>query len=121
MRLCAFYSTAALLALLVATFTAARPSPAGDTVGKLRSSISFDFGSANVKDVLIDGRLTWLGTSDGLIRFDNLTGEKRTYDNKSGLFSNGVFYVGKLVPMEAACPFWTQKQSSGRTITSPTV
>lgn len=95
MRLCAFYSTAALLALLVATFTAARPSPAGDTVGKLRSSISFDFGSANVKDVLIDGRLTWLGTSDGLIRFDNLTGEKRAYDNKSGLFSNGVFYVGK--------------------------
>lgn len=68
----------------------------GGILGQLRTSIGFDMGSTNVKDVLIDGRLTWLGTSDGLIRFDNLSGEKRTYDNKSGLISNGVFHVGKL-------------------------
>lgn len=92
----AIYVTAAFLALCAGTLPAAATPPEGDIVGKMRTSIGFDFGTANVKHVLIDGKLTWLGTSDGLIRFDNLTGEKRAYDNKSGLFSNGVFYVGKL-------------------------
>ncbi len=68
----------------------------GDNVRELRASISFDLKSVNVKDVLIDGKLTWLGTSEGLIRFDTLSGEQRTYDNKSGLFSNGVFHVSRL-------------------------
>lgn len=87
---------AGLVALGLGVLSPIGTSRADDAVGKLRSSIGFDLGTANVKDVLIDGKLTWLGTSDGLIRFDNLTGDKRTYDNKSGLLSNGVFHVGKL-------------------------
>jgi len=96
MRPRAIYCVAGLFALCFGAITAAAAPPEGERRGELRSSISFDFGSTNVKHVLIDGKLTWLGTSDGLIRFDNLTGEKRVYDNKSGLLSNGVFYVGKL-------------------------
>ena len=96
MRLPAFYAAACLFALCSGAFTAAATSPEGGSAGELRPSIGFDFGTANVKNVLIDGKLTWLGTSGGLIRFDNLTGEQRTYNNKSGLLSNGVFYVGKL-------------------------
>lgn len=85
-----------LSALCLGSVAAPAAPPDRDKVGKLRASISFDLGSTNVKRVLIDGNLTWLGTSDGLIRFDNLTGDKRVYDNKSGLLSSGVFYVGKL-------------------------
>jgi ligand-binding sensor domain-containing protein len=95
MRLNAIYCAAGLFALVLGGFTTAARSQADDRAGKLRPSISFDLGSVNVKKVLRDGKLTWLGTSDGLIRFDNLTGEQRTYNNKSGLLSNGVFYVGK--------------------------
>lgn len=84
------------LAVWLGAFDAIATPPAQDDTGKLRASISFELGSTNVKHVHIDGRLTWLGTSDGLIRFDNLTGEKRVYDNKNGLLSNGVFYVGKV-------------------------
>lgn len=96
MRPPAIRSAVGLIALCLGACTATVASLAGDGAGELRSSVSFNLGSANVKDVLIDGRLTWLGTSDGLIRFDNLSGEQRTYDNKNGLFSNGVFYVGRL-------------------------
>lgn len=96
MRTLAITCAAGLFALCFGAITAEATSPAGDGAGALRQSISFDLGSTNVKDVLIDGMLTWLGTSDGLIRFDNRTGEQRTYNNKSGLLSNGVFYVGKL-------------------------
>ena len=96
MRSPAIYRAAGLLVLCFGAIMAAAPSPAGDKTGELRASISFNLGSANVKDVLIDGKQSWLGTSGGLIRFDNLTGEQRAYDNKSGLLSNGVFYVGRL-------------------------
>lgn len=96
MRWCAVVRAACVLALCYSAVTVATTPATGDKVGKLRTSIGFDFGSANVKRVLIDGKLTWLGTSGGLIRYDNLTGEKRVYDNKTGLLSNGVFYVGKL-------------------------
>ncbi len=85
-----------LFSLCIGMIAAVAAPPEAEKVGGLRSSISFDFGTANVKHVLIDGKLTWLGTSDGLIRFDNLSGEKRVYDNKTGLLSNGVFYVGKI-------------------------
>lgn len=98
-------TSACLFALGVGAIAAVAMPPAGDRAGgrpaneragALHSSISFDLGSTNVKDVLVDDKVTWLGTSGGLIRFDNLTGEQRRYDNKSGLLSNGVFYVGKI-------------------------
>ncbi len=52
-------------------------------------------GQRNVKALLVDGSTTWLGTSGGLIEFHLDTGEHRVHDNRSGLLSNGVFYVGK--------------------------
>ncbi|MCW8918117.1 MAG: regulator [Gammaproteobacteria bacterium] len=56
----------------------------------------FRVGNRNVKSILADGELMWVGTSGGVIRYDTKTDEYKLYDNKNGLLSNGVFYVGKL-------------------------
>ena len=56
----------------------------------------FRVGNSNVKSIFIDGKVTWVGTSGGVIRYDTRTDEFRLFDNRNGLLSNGVFYVGKL-------------------------
>lgn len=56
----------------------------------------FRVGNRNVKSIQADGDLMWVGTSGGVIRYDTRTDQYKLYDNRSGLLSNGVFYVGKL-------------------------
>ena len=56
----------------------------------------FRVGNRNVKSMLADDKLMWVGTSGGVIRYDTQTDQYKLYDNRSGLLSNGVFYVGKL-------------------------
>lgn len=56
----------------------------------------FRVGNRNVKSILADDTLMWVGTSGGVIRYDTQTDEYKMFDNRSGLLSNGVFYVGKL-------------------------
>ncbi len=68
---------------------------ASQELGGLRNVINFDMGARNVKAILIDGKEVWVGTSSGLIRYDMLTGNHRTYDNRSGLLSNGIFHISK--------------------------
>lgn len=67
----------------------------GEGVGALRPAIPFRLGARNVKDILIDGPIVWLGTSGGVIRYDTTRGAYLTYDNKSGLLSNGVFHLSR--------------------------
>lgn len=69
--------------------------PAADS-RSLQNFVQFNVGSRNVKALLIDGPLAWIGTSGGLIRYNTVTDEHRQYDNKNGLLSNGVFYVGRI-------------------------
>lgn len=64
-------------------------------VGDLRRSISFEIGQRNIKSILIDGNEVWLGSSGGVIRYDTRRGSYLSYDNKSGLLSNGVFHLSK--------------------------
>ncbi|MFQ5618248.1 MAG: two-component regulator propeller domain-containing protein [Rhodospirillales bacterium] len=59
-------------------------------------SARFRIGRGNVKAVLDDGNDIWIGTSKGLIHYDRASEKYLTYDNTSGLLSNGVFYVGKI-------------------------
>lgn len=67
-----------------------------DMPGPLRSSIHFRVGQRNVKTLLVEKGTTWIGTSGGLVRYQP-NGDKYThYDNKSGLLSNGVFYVNRV-------------------------
>ena len=65
------------------------------SVGELRQVIPFEIGDQNVKDILIDGNEVWIGSSAGAIRYDTRRGSYLTYDNRSGLLSNGVFHLNK--------------------------
>ena len=64
-------------------------------IGNLRRAIPFEIGQRNVKSILIDGNEVWIGSSGGAIRYDTRRGSYLTYDNKSGLLSNGVFHLSK--------------------------
>ena len=56
----------------------------------------FRVGNRNVKAIYPDGKVVWVGTSGGVIRYDTDTDEFTLFDVKSGLLSNGVFSIGKL-------------------------
>lgn len=56
----------------------------------------FRVGNKNVKSMYVDGKVLWVGTSGGLVRYDTGTDQYRVYDNRNGLFSNGMFYVGRI-------------------------
>ncbi len=56
----------------------------------------FRVGNKNVKSIYADGKVLWVGTSGGVIRFDTATEAFKLYDTQNGLLSNGIFYVGKL-------------------------
>ncbi len=56
----------------------------------------FRVGNKNVKRLFVDGDFVWVGTSGGVVRYDTRSDDYKLFDVKSGLLSNGVFYVGKL-------------------------
>lgn len=56
----------------------------------------FRVGQRNVKRILADGDLMWVGTSGGVVRYDSGRDEYRLFDTSSGLLSNGIFHVGKI-------------------------
>ncbi len=58
--------------------------------------VHFRVGNKNVKRIFVDGSTVWVGTSGGAIRYDTGNDEYKLFDVKSGLLSNGIFYVGKL-------------------------
>ncbi|MEL0585352.1 MAG: two-component regulator propeller domain-containing protein [Candidatus Thiodiazotropha sp. (ex. Lucinoma kazani)] len=55
----------------------------------------FRVGNSNVKAILNDGDLLWVGTSGGVIRYDKSKDEHRLFDVRSGLLSNGIFHLSK--------------------------
>lgn len=73
--------------------TAAGPISGGDKASQ--PFVQFQVGGSNVKAVLVDGSVTWLGTSSGLVKYRSDTDRHIRYDNRTGLLSNGVFYLGK--------------------------
>ena len=56
----------------------------------------FRVGQRNVKQILADGDLMWIGTSGGVIRYNIKTDEYRLFDLRSGLLANGIFHLSKL-------------------------
>lgn len=56
----------------------------------------FRVGNSNVKSIFLDGKVAWVGTSGGVVRYDTATDEYRMFNVTSGLLSNGVFHIGKL-------------------------
>src|SRR3954464_186636 len=56
----------------------------------------FRVGNRNGKSIYSEGTVVWVGTSGGGGRYDTKTEAYKLYDNKTGLLSNGVFWVGRL-------------------------
>ncbi|MCU7804902.1 MAG: regulator [Candidatus Thiodiazotropha sp. (ex Lucinoma borealis)] len=55
----------------------------------------FRVGNSNVKALLSDGPILWVGTSGGVIRYNTEKDEHRLFDIRSGLLSNGIFHLSK--------------------------
>ncbi|WP_299785751.1 two-component regulator propeller domain-containing protein [Ramlibacter sp.] len=58
--------------------------------------VHFRVGNRNVKDILVEGDIVWVGTSGGVIRYNTKTDEYKLFDTRAGLLSNGVFHVSRL-------------------------
>lgn len=56
----------------------------------------FRVGNKNIKSIYIDGKVVWIGTSGGVIRYDTRDDSYKLFDVKNGLLSNGIFYVGRV-------------------------
>jgi len=56
----------------------------------------FRVGRANVKTILPDGNNMWVGTSNGVIRYDIENDNYQLFDTRSGLLANGIFHLSKL-------------------------
>lgn len=77
--------------------TAIDPSHEGKVVVDPKQKFThFRVGEKNVKSIYVDGKVIWIGTSGGLIRYDTQNDAFKLFDARSGLLSNGVFYVGKV-------------------------
>jgi len=69
--------------------------------GKLKVDLKQKFthyrvGDRNVKAIYADGKVIWIGTSGGIIRYDTRDDSFKVYDAGNGLLSNGAFFVGKV-------------------------
>ncbi len=53
-------------------------------------------GNSNVKAMLADGDIVWIGTSGGVVKYDTTRDDYHLYDVRSGLLSNGIFHISKL-------------------------
>ena len=53
--------------------------------------VHFRVGNSNVKRMYSDGKILWVGTSKGVIRYDTSTDQYRLFDNRSGLLDNNVY------------------------------
>ena len=56
----------------------------------------FRVGNKNVKSIYSDGKIVWVGTSGGVVRYDTRDDSFKLYDARNGLLSNGMFFVGKV-------------------------
>jgi len=56
----------------------------------------FRVGNKNVKSIYSDGKLVWVGTSGGVVRYDTRDDSFKLYDARNGLLSNGMFFVGRV-------------------------
>lgn len=68
------------------------------TKGAIKDVQKFGVGpTRNVKAILSDSSVIYVGTSQGIVRYDTRNDQHVVFDNKnSGLLSNGIFYLTKI-------------------------
>jgi len=86
-----------------ATLPSAEPAVDAKTDTAVADSVNHDahfthfrVGRANVKTILPDGNNMWVGTSNGVIRYDIEDDSYQLFDTRSGLLANGIFHLSKL-------------------------
>lgn len=73
------------------------PQPEGKGVIDPNAKFThFRVGNKNVKSIYAEDKIVWVGTSGGVVRYDPRDDTFKLFDAKSGLLSNGVFYVGRV-------------------------
>ncbi len=76
---------------------AASANPSDQSAQRAHNKFThFRVGNRNVKSMLADGNLVWVGTSGGVIRYDLQNDTHRLFDNRSGLLANGIFHISRL-------------------------
>ena len=77
---------------------AAEPVRAGkvQTPDVKKKFTHFRVGEKNVKSIYADGKVAWVGTTGGVVRYDTRNDTMKLFGAQNGLLSNGVFVVGKL-------------------------
>ena len=83
----------------VAAPGAAPPEPVREGKVKVDTTQKFTHfrvGNKNVKSIFADGKVMWVGTSGGVVRYDTRDDSFKLFDARNGLLSNGVFYVGRV-------------------------
>lgn len=61
-----------------------------------RKFTHFRVGQKNVKVIYLDGKITWVGTTGGVVRYDTTNDTFKRFNTSNGLLSDGVFYLGRL-------------------------
>jgi ligand-binding sensor domain-containing protein len=57
----------------------------------------FKVGNSNVKAILADGEIVWIGTSGGVVEYNTKTDAHKMYNVDTGsLLANGIFHLNKL-------------------------
>ena len=63
------------------------------TVDPTQAFTHFRVGNKNVKTIHAEGKVMWVGTSSGVIRYDTTNDQFKLFDTKNGLLSNGIFHI----------------------------
>ena len=88
---------AALVVILGIPTVAAQVDLSGkESSGTVRKFTHFRVGQKNVKVIYLDGKITWVGTTGGVIRYDTTNDTFKRFNTSNGLLSDGVFYLGRL-------------------------
>jgi ligand-binding sensor domain-containing protein len=77
------------------------PVPPQEREGKVSANPAAKFthfrvGNKNVKSIHVEGKVVWVGTSGGVVRYDTRDDSFKLFDARNGLLSNGMFFVGKI-------------------------
>jgi ligand-binding sensor domain-containing protein len=78
----------------------AKPAPVVEgavaKASEAQKIIPFHVPDRNVKSIYAEGKVAWIGTTGGIVRYDTSNDSFKSYHAGNGLLSNGVFFVGKL-------------------------
>ncbi len=66
----------------------------GEGYGHILKTDEFSLNTRNIKVLTLQGKYLWMGTSNGVIRYDTTTANGyEIYDNQNALLSNGIFAI----------------------------